>query len=72
MSKVVKDLKETLELFEALENLGNKLEEMKEIAKKSHNGDYLRADVDKNIEDGILDKIHDANQHQLNLYDELI
>ncbi len=66
MSKVVKDLKETLELFEALENLGNKLEEMKEIAKKSHNGDYLRADVDKNIEDGILDKIHDANQHQLN------
>jgi hypothetical protein len=66
MSNIVKNLKQTLDLFEGLENLSNKLEEMKEIAKKSHNGDYLRVDVDKKIEDGILDSIHNANPHQLN------
>jgi hypothetical protein len=67
MSNIVKNLKQTLDLFEGLENLADKLEEMKEIIKKSHKGDYLSADLDKKIEDGILDKIHNANKHQLNI-----
>ena len=67
MSNIVKNLKQTLDLFEGLENLADKLEEMKEIIKKSHKGDYLRVDLDKKIEDGILDKIHNANKHQLNI-----
>jgi hypothetical protein len=54
------------DLIKDLEKVCSKIEEMKEIAQKSYNGDYFRAEVDKKIEDGILNSIHTANQHQLN------
>jgi len=49
------------------------LENMTDILNKSNGnhsvskGDYLKAEINKKIEDGILDSIHKANTHQLNV-----
>lgn len=48
-------------MIESLEELTNVLNKS-----KSNREDVSMTMLSKNIEDGILDKIHDANQHQLN------
>ncbi len=48
-------------MIESLEELSNVLNKS-----KSNREDVSMTMLSKNIEDGILDKIHDANQHQLN------
>jgi 3-dehydroquinate dehydratase len=52
--------------------LSSMIESLDELTKVLNKSKSNREDVSmtmlyKNIEDGILDKIHDANQHQLNM-----
>jgi hypothetical protein len=57
----VKDLVKDLEsCVQALENINS-------ILKKSSGRSYAETEVNKKIEDGILDSIHNANNHQLSV-----
>ena len=56
------------ELVNKLEELSNKLERNTEILKRtqiSFGGDYLRAELCKKIEDGILENIQNASDSQI-------
>ena len=52
----------------SLEDLSNVLSEMRDIALRvrESGSSYQTLEVHKSVEDGILDKIYDANQYQLN------
>lgn len=56
------------ELESKLSSMIESLEELNKVLSKSKSNreDVSMTVLYKNIEDGILDKIHDANQHQLN------
>jgi hypothetical protein len=43
------------------------LEGLNKILEKTQNGKFPEAETHKRIEDGILDSIHRANNHQLNV-----
>lgn len=45
----------------------NTLEGLNKILEKTQNGKFPEAETYKRIEDGILDSIHKANHHQLNV-----
>jgi len=57
------------ELESKLSSMIESLEELNKVLSKSKSNreDLSMTMLYKNIEDGILDKIHDANQHQLNV-----
>jgi len=57
------------DLVKDLENCIHTLENMNSILKgsKSSGRSYLETEVYKKIEDNILDSIHNANKHQLNV-----
>jgi hypothetical protein len=56
------------ELESKLSSMIDTLEELNKVLSKSKSNkeDVSMTMLYKNIEDGIFDKIHDANQHQLN------
>ncbi len=58
MGSLVKDLENCVQ---TLENINNILK-----GSKSAGRSYVETEVNKKIEDGILDSIHNANPHQLN------
>ncbi len=53
------------DIIKDLESMISNLDELKRL--KSMGGDYTTNMVSKKVEDGILDKIHTANDHQLNV-----
>jgi 3-dehydroquinate dehydratase len=57
------------ELESKLSSMIESLDELTKVLNKSKSNreDVSMTVLYKNIEDGILDKIHDANQHQLNM-----
>jgi len=57
------------ELESKLSSMIESLDELTKVLNKSKSNreDVSMTMLYKNIEDGILDKIHDANQHQLNM-----
>jgi RNase adaptor protein for sRNA GlmZ degradation len=57
------------ELESKLSSMIESLDELTKVLNKSKSNreDVSMTMLYKNIEDGILDKIHDANQHQLNI-----
>ena len=59
MDSLVKDLENCVQ---ALENINIILK-----GSKSSGRSYVETEVNKKIEDGILDSIHRANNHQLNV-----
>jgi 3-dehydroquinate dehydratase len=59
MNNLVKDLENCVQ---TLENLNTILK-----GSKSSGRSYVETEVNKKIEDGILDSIHNANSHQLSV-----
>ena len=57
------------DLLKDLETCIQTLDNMNVILKssQSNGGSYLETELYKKIEDGILDSIHNANKHQLNV-----
>jgi len=53
------------DLIKELEDMVSKMDDLKRL--KSTGRDYTTSMVSKKVEDGILDKIHTANDHQLNI-----
>lgn len=55
------------ELVKDLERCVDTLEGLNKILDKKEKGKFPEAETHKRIEDGILDSIHKANNHQLNV-----
>lgn len=60
---VIEDLKSCIKTLENMTDILNKSNGNHSVSK----GDYLKAEINKKIEDGILDSIHNANNYQLNV-----
>ena len=56
-----------MSLIHHLESCVKSLESMIEITKRKGSRSYSECETFKKIEDGILDSIHNANTHQLNV-----
>jgi hypothetical protein len=56
-----------MSLINNLESCVKSLENMIEITKRKGSRSYSECETFKKIEDGILDSIHNANTHQLNV-----
>lgn len=54
------------DLVDDLNKCIDTLEGLNKILEKTQNGKFPEAETHKRIEDGILDSIHNANNHQLN------
>jgi hypothetical protein len=56
-----------MSLINNLESCVKSLENMIEITKRKGSRSYSECETFKKIEDGVLDSIHNANTHQLNV-----